>query len=85
MNEELTKEERIARGARAAELLESEVFTEAMEGARERFTQEWLTAGTVDEREMAWAKVHGIEGIRAHLRRTRDDGEHAREALRRAQ
>ncbi len=52
---------------RALDLLEDEVLTEALEAARDTFIDEWISSGTVEDREAAWGRVHGLAEVLRHL------------------
>ncbi len=52
---------------RALQLLEDPVLTEALEVAHDTFVDEWVAAGTVEDREAAWGRVHGLAEVLRHL------------------
>jgi len=52
---------------RALQLLEDPVLTEALEAARDTFVDDWIAAGTVEDREAAWGRVHGLAEVLRHL------------------
>lgn len=70
-----SQDETIRRGTHASNILNNEVFQDAIEFARESFYEDWLA--TSDERDQyaAWAKTHGLEAIVTELRGIISDGE----------
>jgi hypothetical protein len=52
---------------RAKQLLEDPVLTEALETARDTFVDEWIAAGTVEDREACWGRIHGLAEVLNHL------------------
>lgn len=52
---------------RALQLLEDPVLTEALETARDTFIEEWISSGTVEDREAAWGRIHGLAEVLRHL------------------
>lgn len=82
---ERTVQQDIERGRQAARMLDDAVFNGAVEDARQRFYEEWLSAGTPADREAAWAKTHALNAVGDSLRRTVSEGDFAEEALRRSQ
>lgn len=61
----------------ADSLLESEVAQEAFAMARTELVEQWLEAGTVADREAAWATIQGLGEFKRQLRIIRGRGEHA--------
>lgn len=82
---QLSLEERVARGTVAARLLNDPVVMGILGEVERNMLRDWLAGGSVEERERAWATIHALEGIRGEFRRIIAQGEHAAEALRRAQ
>lgn len=78
-------EERTARGHEARRLLENALIREALAQAKYDAIEASLTAPTVEEREAARARMHGVEDVERQLRAIMDDGEHADAVLRRTQ
>lgn len=84
----MTLDEKLARGRRAKELLESPVFAEVMDDlvAGQIATIRNSASGAVGLREMAAAELRGLDAIRAQLANWIDDAAFdAREAERKAQ
>jgi len=79
-----TQQQRIERGRRASEVLNSDVMTEAFEVSRLQFIDEWLQTAEPDRQRAAWAKVHALEAVKDDLRRTVSDGQLAAESARRS-
>ena len=77
----MTAEERIARGRRVKELLDDEVFTDALEAVKARIRGEWEAAEEPRLREAAWYKMKALPYLVEQLRRIINDGEHAQRAL----
>lgn len=82
---ELTREEVIARGRRAQEMLSDPVLEECFEEAKKRFHAEWLDTTDPQKQMAAWAKTHALPAVAEILRRIAAEGEYASEVLRRAQ
>lgn len=59
--------DRQQKAVRALQLLEDEVLTEALEAARDTFIDEWIASGTVEDREAAWGRIHGLAEVLRHL------------------
>lgn len=53
----------IRRGKQAAIFLEDPVFKAAIEAARDKFLGDWRAATTLDEREVAHARMIGLDQI----------------------
>lgn len=79
-----TQQERIERGRRASEVLNSDVLAEAFAASRAQFIEEWLGSNNPDAQLAAWAKVHALEAVKDDLRRTVSDGVIAAESARRS-
>jgi len=65
----------ISQGLRAKELLEHEGLAEILSSVEDRFHREWVTATSVEAREMAWAKTQALEEVRRTIRATIANGE----------
>jgi hypothetical protein len=61
----------------ADRLLESEAAQEAFAMAKAEIIEQWLEAGTVADREVAWATVQALGEFKRQLRILRGRGEHA--------
>jgi len=62
----------------AQDILDSDVFKEAVERVEKRYHGEWLVGLTTEVREAAWAKTHVLDDVLRELRAIRDDGAVAR-------
>lgn len=59
--------EQMARASRAAQLINDEIFAEAIDGLRAQLMARWLISPDCDERERIWMSVHLVEQIRQAL------------------
>ena len=62
------------KGERAGQILENEVYLEAIEGAKQSIKDEWVRAQGTTEREALWHQYRAIEGVTKQLRIIRDRG-----------
>lgn len=62
------------KGERAAVILESEVYQDAIEGAKQRIKDTWAGAKAEVEREALWHKHQAIDAVTTELRIIRDRG-----------
>lgn len=71
--------EAIARGEEAMRLLSGPVFAEAFDAAIDLFVEEWRKSKPEEtsKRELAWAKLQGLDEVRRQLRRIISQGEYA--------
>jgi hypothetical protein len=67
------------KGDRAAQILETEVYQEAILGAKQRITSAWAQADDPTEREDLWHKLQAIDGVTTELKIIRDRGIVARQ------
>jgi hypothetical protein len=67
------------KGDRAAQILETEVYQEAVMGAKQRITMEWAQAEDPALREDLWHKLQAIDGVTTELKIIRDRGIVARQ------
>jgi hypothetical protein len=83
--EGMSYEERIARGAEAARLLDGDILSEAIASAEEEVLARWLDSEKPDpDRALAaWATRRALRLVRDDLRRIVSDGQIAAEARRR--
>ena len=66
------------KGDRAAQILGSEVYQEAVEGAKQRIKDAWAAKDDAQERDALWHKLQAIEAVNTELRIIRDRGIKAR-------
>jgi predicted NAD-dependent protein-ADP-ribosyltransferase YbiA (DUF1768 family) len=64
----------VTKGERASNILDSEVYIEAVEGARGQIKHEWTQAKGQIEREALWHKYQAIDAVTTALRILRDRG-----------
>lgn len=62
------------KGERAREILENEVYQEAVRDAKQRIKDEWSQSKDADAREALWHKLQAIEAVSMELRIIRDRG-----------
>ena len=62
------------KGERAAAILESEVYAEAVELARQKLKDDWTKARAPQERENLWHQFQAIEAVTVALRILRERG-----------
>lgn len=67
--------EAIRRGREAAAIMESAIFQEVLDRARERFYEHWLASQEQVDQYAAWAKTHALEAVEGELRAIVADGE----------
>ena len=67
----------VARAEEAKRLLEGEVFADAFAQVEAKFVREWKEAQEQPRRELAWAKVQGLEEIQRQLSIIISRGEYA--------
>lgn len=67
----------VARAEEANRLLHGPVFEDAYAATRKLFVDEWLEADTIEQRELAHAKVAGLVEVQRQLRRILSAGEYA--------
>lgn len=81
----LTPEQEIIRAGKAREVLENELFSEAVSAVREGIRVARLNSAVtaVDLREKLWAQEQALEAILKHLKTHMESGQLAEEELRR--
>jgi hypothetical protein len=62
------------KGERAREILENEVYKEAVNGASQRMKDEWAATADPLKRDALWHKLQAIEAVSMELRIIRDRG-----------
>ena len=67
----------VSRAEIAKRFLDDPVVQEAFVKAEAAFVSEWRNATDVDRRELAWAKVQGIDEVKRQLRIHISTGDHA--------
>jgi hypothetical protein len=65
----------VRRAEIAQQLLTDPVMKDAFAAAEAAFTKEWREASDVTRRELAWAKVQGLEEVKRQLRVVINEGE----------
>ena len=73
----MTRDEKIARARRAAEILEDPLVVEVLAGYTERLLTAWRNTppvGGTDKREALWYALKAAEGFQADLRAIVDEG-----------
>ena len=82
----LSHQERIARGRRAAEMLEDPVYLEAVAAARKAAVDRFLDSDQPDQTRAvaAWAMDKALSLVRDELRRILSEGQFAAEAVKRS-
>lgn len=73
----------VARGKRAQEILDDDVFADAVRAANEAFVFEWENAKTVDAREAAWYKKVALTAVLDRLQAIVGNGEYAQSEIER--
>lgn len=63
-----------SRGERAAQILDSEVYREAVSGARQQIKDDWTKAKASAEREALWHEFQAVERVTRALKIIRDRG-----------
>jgi hypothetical protein len=66
------------KGDRAAQILETEVYQEAIVGAKARIADEWAQAEDPEKRDDLWHKLKAIDAVTTELKIIRDRGIKAR-------
>ena len=76
----MTIEERIYAGNRAKEVLENEVFAQAMADMKQEIIEQWQQSPARDSeaREKLWTMLKLAEKLESHLRTTFDSGKMAK-------
>lgn len=69
----MTHEERHQRALRSEQLLNDQVFIEAMADAEEQIIGDWRSSQTSESREMCWMKIQALEAIQQQLRANVND------------
>lgn len=69
------------KGERAAQILENEVYQEAVAGAKQRIKDEWAAASDPAKRDTLWHKLQAIEAVNRELEVIRGNGVVERERL----
>jgi hypothetical protein len=64
----------VTKGARAKDILENEVYQEAVKGATQSIKDRWAAMADPREREALWHKLQAIEAVSTELRIIRDRG-----------
>jgi hypothetical protein len=64
----------VTKGARAKDILENEVYQEAVKGATQSIKDRWAATADSREREALWHKLQAIEAVSTELRIIRDRG-----------
>jgi hypothetical protein len=64
----------IAKGDKAAQVLDNEVYLEAVKMARDQIKQDWTVSKNQADREALWHKYQAIEVVTTALRILRDRG-----------
>jgi hypothetical protein len=62
------------KGERAKEILENEVYKEAVNDATQRIKNEWAATADSHKRDALWHKLQAIEAVSMELRIIRDRG-----------
>lgn len=62
------------KGERAAQVLDNEVFAEAVAGAKQRIKNEWSREASGEARERLWHKLQAIDAVTLELTIIRDRG-----------
>lgn len=62
------------KGDRAAEILENEVYNEAVDEARKKIKDDWTKAKAPQERENLWHQYQAIDAVTVALRILRERG-----------
>ena len=72
----MTPEERIYRGARAKEIIESDVFQDAFTAIETEVIEQWKNSPARDEagRQSLWQYLKLLEKLRANLQSTMETG-----------
>lgn len=65
----------VSRAETAKKFLEDEVVKDAFSAAEAAFVKEWKQAEDATRRELAWAKIQGLEEVKHQLRRIITTGE----------
>lgn len=63
---------------RARQILDNEVFQEAMERAKTKIMDRWTQATSEKEREGLWHRYHALDAVRVALNAIEGDGQMAR-------
>lgn len=61
----------------ARDFLDNEVVKRAFATTEEEFVREWKRAEDAGRREIAWAKIQGLEEVKRQLRKVISRGEYA--------
>lgn len=67
----------VSRGQAAKRFLDDPVVQEAFVQAEQAFIDEWRSETDRDKRDLAWAKVQGIDAVKRQLRIHISTGDHA--------
>jgi len=67
----------VSRALAAKSFLDDPVVQEAFTAAEQVFMKEWRTEEDRDRRDLAWAKVQGIDEVKRQLRIYIQSGDHA--------
>ncbi len=62
------------KGQRADDILGSDVFAEAVEGAKQRIKNEWASQASAEARERLWHRYQAVDEVVRELRAIRDNG-----------
>lgn len=62
------------KGERARQILENEVYQEAVQGARQRLKDQWSNESSGEARERLWLKLKAIDAVTNELAIIRDRG-----------
>lgn len=62
------------KGERAAQILDNEVYSEAVKSARHRIQDDWAGQTNAESRERLWHTLQAIEAVTRELAILRDNG-----------
>lgn len=78
---ELTNDQILARANHAKQLLEDDLFKEAVLAVEERIIAAWKVAATTDVRETLYYQLHGLSSVVGAIRSMMDDGDFLKDQL----
>ena len=64
----------VTKGERAQQIIDNDVYKEAVAGATKRIKDQWAAATNADDRESLWHKLQAIEAVTTELKIIRDCG-----------
>ena len=78
---ELTNDQILERANHAKQLLEDDLFKEAVLVIEERIIAAWKVAATTEVRESLHYQLHGLTSVVGAIRRVLDDGDFLKDQL----